>query len=747
MIALVMMLTIGIRAAYSEVITDENNPCHLINEPGCTTDEFCVLIHSGDTPVCVCNNTIENPTCSTTNDCTEGETFCNHGQCVKKDTGFIFCVCNEGYCGKDCKDEKPEVVTEEPRVVTEEHTVNGSGSYQPPENTKWDANNEIWKPVYYDAHDFNPHDPFVNATFLDNFDGTTIPRTCDEGLPCVDSPYRTIDGTCNNLDNPSWGAADTVQLRFLDPMFKTGTSTSDNIPRSDNLKSAREISNEVFDAIHNQHWSEKHTASLLWLGQFLSHDLGLTKQPKEPKDCCNVTNHGDERCLTIAVPDWDQYYTVKCKHFTRSIVGTKGCLPNSTNPLDNYKEINNFQTAYIDLSLTYGNSDEEAMELRNLTGGRLNVKISEQGQHLLPERNDTIECPMKKKNGSGYCQKTGDPRVDNINFIGATHLLMVRAHNWIADNLTEINPHWNDEKLYQEARKILIALFQNIVYKEYLPEVLGPYLSKNNKLCVNDTGYQDDYNTTVNGQIRNEFLGAAFRWGHSILPAHQAYLLDDHCLMDWYTVIDTFKCSEMLYANGGLNLTAYVRWMSWDKSMKNDRFMEDEYRNYLFGGEDLAARNIQRGRDHGISTYNHFRTFCGLKPVSFDDFILEDHDWESSNALRNLYSNADDIDLYVGAMTEESAGGSILGPTFTCLSIKQFSLIRASDRYWYERPGMFTLDQLNSIKQVKLAKLTCQVFDIPTIQEHVFVLVNYNNANPLCNCSSLTGLDFSLWQE
>lgn len=56
-----------------------------------------------------------------------------------------------------------------------------------------------------------------------------------------------------------------------------------------------------------------------------------------------------------------------------------------------------------------------------------------------------------------------------------------------------------------------------------------------------------------------------------------------------------------------------------------------------------------------------------------------------------IFSNADAIDLYVGAMTEESAGGSILGPTFTCLTIKQFSLIRASDRYWYERPGMFTL--------------------------------------------------------
>lgn len=26
---------------------------------------------------------------------------------------------------------------------------------------------------------------------------------------CIKSPYRTLDGTCNNLENPIWGAANT----------------------------------------------------------------------------------------------------------------------------------------------------------------------------------------------------------------------------------------------------------------------------------------------------------------------------------------------------------------------------------------------------------------------------------------------------------------------------------------------------------------------------------------------------------
>lgn len=54
------------------------------------------------------------------------------------------------------------------------------------------------------------------------------------------------------------------------------------------------------------------------------------------------------------------------------------------------------------------------------------------------------------------------------------HTLWLREHNRVANALYDIfGSSKSDEFYYQEARRIVIAEFQHITYKEYLPVILG----------------------------------------------------------------------------------------------------------------------------------------------------------------------------------------------------------------------------------------------------------------------------------
>ena len=95
--------------------------------------------------------------------------------------------------------------------------------------------------------------------------------------------------------------------------------------------------------------------------------------------------------------------------------------------------------------------------------------------------------------------------------------MWMREHNRLARELAFLNPHWGDERLYQEARRILTAEMQHITYNEWLPIVLGTDFMEELDILPLTEGYNTRYNPKINPSILNSFSSAAFRFGHSLI--------------------------------------------------------------------------------------------------------------------------------------------------------------------------------------------------------------------------------------
>lgn len=121
-------------------------------------------------------------------------------------------------------------------------------------------------------------------------------------------------------------------------------------------------------------------------------------------------------------------------------------------------------------------------------------------------------------NAKVKCFIGGEGRTNENLGLLSIQTLFLRVHNKLAKQLSLLNPHWNDELLYQETRRIVIAFVQQITYSEYLPVIIGVNTAARFDLVPqNENIYFTGYDQKVNPTMTNEFTSAAFRFGHSMI--------------------------------------------------------------------------------------------------------------------------------------------------------------------------------------------------------------------------------------
>ena len=67
----------------------------------------------------------------------------------------------------------------------------------------------------------------------------------------------------------------------------------------------------------------------------------------------------------------------------------------------------------------------------------------------------------------------GDNRLNEQPALIALQTIFGRLHNQFEAEVYRMNPSWPGERLYQETRRLITAVYQSIIYNEYLPVVLG----------------------------------------------------------------------------------------------------------------------------------------------------------------------------------------------------------------------------------------------------------------------------------
>lgn len=548
--------------------------------------------------------------------------------------------------------------------------------------------------------------------------------------PCTPNErYRRPNGFCNHLRMPLIGGAfDRQTWQFADT-YQDGKG----FPRvkdkdSNDLPSAREVSVKCIghheDDTNGDGPSDVYSQLMWQFGQFIAHDMTSIVPPLGMNSCCDEFSKdypfaglysGSGYCFPIAIPDDDPFFKENCMVFSRSyaveIFGKRSPI--------------NGVTALLDMSQLYSSSIDETLNLRTGVQGLLKFTIVD-GKMRLSNTNDRV-CKFSEKVNT--CPVSGDPRVSGQPGTGALHIVFLTIHNMIARKLFQFNTHWDDERIFQETRKIVTAFMQKIIYKDYLPLLLG-----NDLMDIFGLNSTYKYRPRVVPRINLEFSTAAFRFGHSMVNSQ----IDGKRLREIFLVpINTGSFSDTLIP---FSQAAH-------KSSDFGPAFTTELKEWLFHGLedvpgfspspgpsfDLPSINIQRGRDHGLASYVTARDECAkiLQGIPGQFNTLPQCFTEGA------YKNEEDIDLYVGGLSEMPLPGALLGPTFACVVAEQFRKLRSGDRFFYETTGFegFTPDQLSFIQRTTLASLVCQLNPDGSIQRDAFRTVS--PSNPVATCSTI----------
>jgi hypothetical protein len=609
---------------------------------------------------------------------------------------------------------------------------------------------------------------------------------------------QALDGTGNNVANPTWGKSGTNYSRVAAARYADGRSQPVAGPNS------RLVSNRIFNDINQNIFSERTVTQwgFTW-GQFLDHTFGLRQSTGG--ETANIPFNSGDALETFT-------NTLGYIPFVRS---TAASGTGVTNPRQQVNTVSSYLYAFS----VYGPNNTRLEWLRegsvdgNVTNN--NARLNLPGNYLprRDARGNPSAAPIMDVDGRLLAQPNramvaGDVRANENIALTATHTLFAREHNRIVSLLPST---LSQQDRFEIARRVVIAEQQYVTYNEFLPSVgvnLAPY-----------TGYK----TGINTALSNEFATTGYR-AHSMI--HGEMEVDADLSRYSAATLDAFAAQGIEVTPAGdevalaiplnvaffnpdlvqqIQLGPLLQAIGGESEYRNDEQIDNQLRSVLFqvpvsgnpdcldgptlpqcfrGVVDLGAIDIERGRDHGMPSYNQLRQAYGLpaktsftsitgeatdtfpagsgvnNPNSLDIVQLFNFGGDGVTAgtpegdetatranrrstvaarLRGVYGTVDNIDSFTGMVAEQHQAGADMGELQLAIWKREFERLRDGDRFFYGNdPGLsFIRDTYGIDFHRNLGDIIAANTDIPRadLNDNVFVLPGATIASARCSVS------------
>jgi Animal haem peroxidase len=599
---------------------------------------------------------------------------------------------------------------------------------------------------------------------------------------------QSLNGVNNNPFFPTAGAAGTKYLRIGSARYADGHSQMVSGPN------ARYVSNRVFNDVNVNVFSERGVSQwgFVW-GQFLDHTFGLRQE------------NGEQADIPFSATDPLESFRndLGVVPFTRSAAAPGTGVTNARQHI-------NTVSSFIDAWAVYGGTDTRLDWLRE---GTVDGNPDNNGARLLmpsnylprrDSRGDASTAPTMAVDGRLLATPTkavvaGDVRANENVALTAVQTLFAREHNRIVSLLPS---SMSAQDKFQLARAVVIAEQQYITYTEFLPAMgvtLPAYQGYNEFLDPSmahefaTVGYRA--HSQIHGELETETNVS--RYSQATLDALQAQGVEvtvDGADVDIAVPLNVAFFNPDLVEQ--IQLGPLLKGIGSESEYKNDEMIDNQLRSVLFqvpvsgnpdcldgptlpecfkGVLDLGAVDLQRGRDHGMPSYNQLRNAYGLAskssftaitgeaseafpvdplltpgneindPNCLDIVAMFDINGnpttvENDNAVRvvrrcplaarlkAIYGSVSNLDGFVGMLAEKHVTGSELGELQLAIWKDQFGAARDGDRFFYLNDPLqsyirqnFGIDSRKTLAQiiaantdVPAAELPANVFKVPT---------------------------------